>query len=408
MGIERFIRTINNNKLISQNITVDDINNNFIYLDFNALIHNTIEEIESELNYILYEIIIQKEFDASSNLIINKYYNILNLTETNNLDLNYFKTEIVAKTDKILLEIVKTKIKLFITDKTEYLYIAFDGIPTMTKIVEQRKRRYISYILNKIKSHLFDKHKDTFDDNRIMYKNNYVTIDRTEFIKNIYSNIDQVKLIFNVKNINISSNKIHGEGEKKIFTDILTRKQSGEYLIFSPDADVIVLSLLALNKLDNSSIRVCRNYQIDNKDIININILRNNIIKYVGDKINYETTNTKTILNDICFLITFMGNDFLPAIYSFKNKSSLSVLIDIYCDYLNKDKYLTYNKNNKTLLNYNNFCNLLGLLSKLEYKLIIEKYASITYKNFGYINFIMDLNTDNILFLDKLYYYVIL
>ena len=55
MGIDRFIRTINNNKLIGQNIMVDDINNNFIYLDFNALIHNTIEEIESELNYILYE-----------------------------------------------------------------------------------------------------------------------------------------------------------------------------------------------------------------------------------------------------------------------------------------------------------------------------------------------------------------
>ena len=121
MGIERFIRTINHNQLISQNISVDDINNNFIYLDFNALIHNTIEEIESELNYILYEIIIQKEFDASSNLIINKYYNILNLTETNNLDLDYFKTEIVAKTDKILLEIIKTKIIRILFSNTFFI-----------------------------------------------------------------------------------------------------------------------------------------------------------------------------------------------------------------------------------------------------------------------------------------------
>ena len=105
-----------------------------------------------------------------------------------------------------------------------------------------------------------------------MYKNNYVTIDRTEFIKNIYSNIEQVKLIFNIKNINISSNKIHGEGEKKIFTDILSRSKSGNYLIFSPDADVIVLSLIALNQLNNANIKVCRNYQLDNKDIIDINI----------------------------------------------------------------------------------------------------------------------------------------
>jgi 5'-3' exonuclease len=419
MGIEKFIRTINNNKEISKNIFIEDnnIKNNFVYLDFNALIYNSIEEIEEELNYLLYEIIINKSFDTSSNLIISKYNNILNLKETNNITLEYFNDNISSKTNNILSQILIQKIKYFITSTTEYLYISFDGIPTMSKIIEQRKRRYINYIFDNIKKELCDKYKNSFNEYRNLYEHNKVYVSDINIktqSDNLYTEIDNIKLTTNLKTIIYSSPKDLGEGEKKIFMDIVKQNKQGEYLIFSPDADVIILSLIILNKLNENnllqtSIKICRSYQLDKLDIIDINTLRNNIVNYITNKVFFNLNTTK-IINDICLLITFMGNDFLPAIISFKNKSSFSIIVDIYIKYLitntNTNKYLTYNKNKIVKINYDNLNYILSLFSKIEHKLLIEKYASNNYKNFGYINFILELNTENNTFLDRLYYYV--
>ena len=68
----------------------------------------------------------------------------------------------------------------------------------------------------------------------------------TEFIdlKNELKNICK-----KLKDITISSSYEFGEGEKKILEHIIHNKKSGSYVIFSPDADTILLSLIMQNKL---------------------------------------------------------------------------------------------------------------------------------------------------------------
>ena len=78
MGIEYFFSTIRNNKIINKNIFVDNYNADYVYIDFNCLICNEIDKIEYELNYILYELILNIEFSEEAKIYIDKYNKILN------------------------------------------------------------------------------------------------------------------------------------------------------------------------------------------------------------------------------------------------------------------------------------------------------------------------------------------
>lgn len=414
------MRTINNNEIISKDILLQNTMNIrpiYIYLDFTSLVYNTVEEIEEELNYILYEIILNKNdakifYDKTFELL-NKYNKIIDreiINKDYNITLEYLNV-LANNTRLILSKMLINKIKYFIKDTTKYLYISFDGIPTMSKIVEQRRRKVINYICEKIKIELCDKYKDNFNENRKFFEKNKISVDtsnviiKENFMISLYKDIEELKLSSNITEIIVSLSDENGEGEKKIFIDIIKNNHQGEYLIFSPDADVIILSLITINKLTLSSIKICKCYQMDVIEIIDTNILRNNIITYVNKSIN--NINNIRIINDICFLITLLGNDFLPGLTCFKNKTNLTMIINTYIKYfLNKMKYITYEFNNTIKIDYNNFIDILYLFTKLEYKLIVEKYMMNNYKNAGYLEHIMNINNINDLLLDKFYYYI--
>ena len=63
MGIEKFFNSIARNKTIrlADGITLGletKIDSEYIYIDFNSIIYTIATEIETELNYLLYEVII--------------------------------------------------------------------------------------------------------------------------------------------------------------------------------------------------------------------------------------------------------------------------------------------------------------------------------------------------------------
>jgi 5'-3' exonuclease len=116
--------------------------------------------------------------------------------------------------------------------------------------------------------------------------------------------------------------------------NILFNKKSGSYIIFSPDSDVVLLSLIMQNKLIKNNIEntfnLIRHNQIDN-EIENISIckLRNNIYNFIYNKMNNYRKNNHSksnIIDDIVGLFTFFGNDFLPKIESI-NRTTGDIVI---------------------------------------------------------------------------------
>lgn len=287
--------------------------------------------------------------------------------------------------------------------------------------------------MSRFKTQIYNKHKDSIDEIRKQYYNNHIQFgyngDYTGVwaghIQDIYNNIDSYEFKQELKNIcknlvsiNISSAYEFGEGEKKIMEHIIQNKKQGKYVIFSPDADTILLSLIIHNKLSKLNINTEFNilkYDTNEEEIenISINLLKDNICNYVLSKLNNkfnknsQINNKYNIINDIICIFTFFGNDFLPNIESLNIKNAFFILIDIYIDTLNKCKYdtafLLYEKNGINKINMYVFINYINKVADIEDKLIYDKYLINEYKNIHYLSNI--INNDNSYLIDKLYKY---
>ena len=56
-----------------------------------------------------------------------------------------------------MLYIKNICINVIESNKLSMLYISIDGVPTMSKINEQKKRRYTSYMIDEISKKIFDR-----------------------------------------------------------------------------------------------------------------------------------------------------------------------------------------------------------------------------------------------------------
>lgn len=430
MGIENFFNGITKNKIISQNLMITekiDIEN--LFIDFNSIIYSISDKLEKDFNYLLYEIIIDDIKNTSDKINkINTEYNI-NIKTLEEFT-NYFTKE---KINELLIHHILLYIKNICSNviqatKLKELYISMDGVPTMSKINEQKKRRYTSYIIDELNKKLYDKHFDKLikDEYFIIYRKYKLSFDRSQITSwstimqiianNLSSQNFKTELqnkCINLKNIIVSSAYEMGEGEKKIMEYILnTKGTKGTIGIYTPDSDVVILSMIIKNKL-NSSINILRHNQLDNViDIISINNLITNILNHIKTKVLYidADKNHKHIINDIITLIIFLGNDFLPKIQSLYSKNSIQIILDIYIKFLNWNrnlyKFITFEDNGKMKLNYDNLINIIKKFSENEEKLIYESYLSYEYKNYGYLNKIFEENTYSCYFLDKLNRYI--
>lgn len=217
----------------------------------------------------------------------------------------------------------------------DLLVLAIDGVATLAKIQQQRQRRYKSAL--KPASPIFD--------------NSCIT-PGTEFMMNldrfIESWIYQNRPILPNKII-YSSHLTPGEGEHKIFD--LFRK--GEYdiqkkhVVYGLDADLVVLSLLS-----SYDIYLVRQ---DVTDIVLISELARSL---VGDM------RTTTAVEDFGFLVTLLGNDFLPR-HPMVEDLSISVL-----DLINLYTRLNLSLTSVTGIYYPNFIQFMKILASEEPKLL--------------------------------------
>lgn len=172
------------------------------------------------------------------------------------------------------------------------LIICIDGVAPLAKIIQQRKRRYLTFYKNKI-----DKIESKWDTNAISPGTNFM-IKLNNYLKK------------HNKNYIISDSNENGEGEHKIFSIIKNNNDiSNKTIIINGlDADLIILSLIS----GINNIYLMR----ENKDsniYVNIDNLKKSLLIELYELWNIDNTNNDiNIIESYCVMCSILGNDFLP------------------------------------------------------------------------------------------------
>jgi len=460
MGIDRFNNFIL--KYIDNNI-IDDVDlknvinivaSECIIIDTNFLIYQEITEIENEVNDII-KIILSLPSSDDNYISIEKYLKIIlsqkhwEIYNFNDLLDGFNENEIVIKFIKILTEkknissnevlslielIIYEKILnkiIYIIDNVHYnnfiqtIALFFDGIPSLSKILEQRKRRIKNYLESGEKKRLYKLYFDNLEINNeklinnlskkyIDNDNNNLYFDYIKWIKNRFTTNKSISpsstflinlekyLKINLSNkytkykIYINSSKENGESDLKIFNYISNNNNSYDYSIHTSDSDLIhqIMIQQAYYKIINkninlSLIRYIKKINNDYIQIIDANKLINNILESYN-KVNNIKTNNYKIIWDLCYLFYFFGNDHLP--------SSIEIGPELGLDFFLKTHYKALNNNNiinlkKTYININ-LENLKLLLITINETNEINKTRIILYRYFKINSYLITIFID--------------
>jgi 5'-3' exonuclease len=182
------------------------------------------------------------------------------------------------------------------------------------------------------------------------------------------------------KNVIISDTNEKGEGEFKIL-DYISINKLNNFIIYSPDADLIILSMIIWSNFKNINLKILRYDQ--NTEILNIiyiNQLIDYLIDYIEDRINKKIDNYKYI-KDLTFIFTLFGNDFLPRIEEININMDFYLVLDAYIiNYVDHD----YIMNDKLDIIPHSFFKYLSFLNKYSSYLLERNKQLYKYQNFNY------------------------
>jgi hypothetical protein len=496
MGLDRFAnfisKSINNEGLeeIYLENNIRKIVSNHIIFDINFLIYQEILEIENEINDIIKIILclpfsiniennileehlkyifdknhwkinnleqnLEKIFDGfNEDEIINNLKKFLNKKNTNNLSI----IELVIF-EKIFNVIIKYIIKLHDINLIHTIALFFDGIPSFSKIIEQRKRRIKNFLESNEKKILF---KDNFNNletnntkliDKISINNNLdkskydnLLFDYFKWIKHRFSIdksigpssnfiiffetfiLNKLKDYFKKIKIYINSAKENGESDLKIFKYIAEINNLDDYCIHTIDSDLIHQILvqqtyyIIINKNITLTVaKYIKNYNsIGYLQIIEANLIIKKILELYYNINNIqqknELINNYKIIWDLCLIFYFFGNDHLPASIEIGPELGLEYYLKCHYNALNTKNIINLKiiKKNKKSDDKNNLnIDLLNLNILLKYiytnnsnnitKIILQRFFKI---NFNLINLFIDiLNLNFTDILDLLKYFI--
>jgi len=317
--------------------------------------------------------------------LTQKYCNIISSDISNNTDIycidfnglihpiahDIIKKYDIENIEEKIIEKLWDKICYYIeTFKPKQIIICTDGVAPLAKMIQQRKRRYLSVYRNKL-----DKIDTKWDTNAITPGTEFMTKLNT-YIKNKirYNSTDII--------INYSGSDEVGEGEHKIFQKIAPENCDSKIIINGLDADLIILSLLSGKK----NIYLMREMDSNNTTFLNILELRNAVIRELiniwgldsnlyDDNFNNDSIN---LVESYCVACSIMGNDFIPHLLTLNLKNSgLDKLINA-CKYaISNNGMLVVNGE----INYNTLCDIFTELSKNEDIEIFKECENYIKKN---------------------------
>jgi hypothetical protein len=482
MGIDKFTnficKSLHNNSYeelyIQDNIR--KIIASHVIFDVNFLIYQEIVEIENEINDIIKIILCSSssyqnsKIEKIKNLLLDyfkqphwkyyseeKYNNLINMIS--NIDIDNFDYNLedniikqfindlnqINEDSIILLELViYSKItntiinnidKFHLFELIQNISIFFDGIPSISKVIEQRRRRIKNYLESNKKKNLF---KSLFDN--LTYNNDYKFTSRrgnhddlffdylnwfnkykfivdkslgpaSNFIINCEKFIEKNLINFYPRiKIYIDSSTINGEADLKIFQII--NNNVGDYTIHTIDSDLIHLMLIQevnykLQNLDinlnilkyNSSFNKYNSVQILDGNLIIKNILN------LYNTINNCKTNNIKIIWDLCLIFISFGNDHLPSSIEIGPELGLEFFLKTHYQALNKNNIINIDNSENNISNISvNINNLYLYFSKINEtkkqnvtKIILQRYFKINIQLINQLVYKLDLDFNEIL-----------
>lgn len=249
---------------------------------------------------------------------------------------------------------------------SKLVYIAIDGVAPMSKVKQQRYRRY-----KKVKdTQLFNSIKRKWNKPVVKEWNNSAITPGTIFLDKIkqaildYCDTSSYSIIF-------SSQNTPGEGEHKLI-EYIRKHNFLNYMIYGLDADLIFLSIAT----QKSNIMLLREAnQFDRKqtgfNIIKMDTLKDVIFTIFNEQkesisnFPWKTLNKEKILKDFILLYFFLGNDFIPHLPSIDiYHSGSDLIISYYLNILKEKKRYLYD--NKGHINTDFFLSVLKQISENE------------------------------------------
>ena len=428
MGVPKLFTVINKNNVTYSAIIENldkQVDVEYFYIDFNSIVHVVSQIVIIELNEILLILLSLKSRDdleksETIKKIVNKYKPYLNDFYDNFSDFenehdigeeynNYFSIESI---DDIIIGLVKDNVhhllKDFVKGVPKLLYIAIDGVPSKSKMIEQKQRRYMGAIVSEYKKLLKKKYNDDLEkaktlygSNRLTYEKNKISFNKskispgTEFMDKLTSILSNET--FDCQEYILSSIDEVGEGEKKII-DHIKKNNYEKCMIYSPDADMILLTSLLEGK---GNVILRHNQQkstVDETfyDLIDIDIFKKNIHDYLDDK----SVNKKFFIKDMICLASVFGNDFIPKIESIDVQFNFEQLLDVYLKtfkFFDGGIYLTeFRKDkNKWYLNSNFFVKFLEFYWDNELFNMKENYMMNNFKMYKMFKNILSVTSEN-------------
>lgn len=278
-----------------------------------------------------------------------------------------------------------------ITQPTDLLYIAVDGVAPRAKMHQQRKRRYLSAQRNRLIANFKELHGIP----HTKWDSNCIT-PGTEFMKHLDTFLDtqfrtmiQEQFPF-IKHIIISGTQEEGEGEHKMIRYI---KQTGDTgindidIIYGLDADLIMLSMTC-----NNNIVLMRESQdfgsLQSSEKVPFRYLVISQMKQALIEMFCNTDADATgLIADYVFICYLLGNDFIPSLSFLKIKDgAVDFLVECYtksCIHSQPPRSLIINQNGCYTINYEALTSFVGFLKEHENDLMIravEHYCHATAK----------------------------
>jgi 5'-3' exonuclease len=355
MGVERFFSSIRNEFNVTENTEYPykKINSKYLFIDFNSIVH----------------------------VLSAHQLNLYNLNNKTNI--NEFENELLDNIKKYLIEMFTLNLY---PENLEYIYICIDGVPTMGKIYEQKKRRYMASLIKyigekyKLKKSGFNWDKNNISPGTIFMNKLEKYLDSDNFkdkVKNICPNLKVYKL---------SGTNEKGEGEMKIINIIKKNKIKDDTVVYSPDSDMVILLMMLTNnnvilRYDQQNSRLDDNFRGKMYNILQVNKFKKTLIMYINKRKNpFLNINIDRFINDVILIFTIFGDDFLPKLENFRVSNDIFTILDYYIiNYQDNGYLLNDDKSIKKIALHSFFT----LLSLNEYLFLQRNRMLTIYSNYN-------------------------